>query len=107
MRGRLFYIENSDKVYVYKQSKQYYTRTYIRKKLLLKFCWFLFYDKQNIQKVLRARMEVNSDMRKLSDDLLIESYHKAIQLKLSPEFIRLIEKEIHRRSLSRKIKVTS
>ena len=54
-----------------------------------------------------TRMEVNSDMRKLSDDLLIESYYKAIQLKLSPEFIRLIEKEIHRRSLSRKIKVTS
>ena len=51
------------------------------------------------------RMEVNSDMRKLSDELLIESYHKAIQLNLSPEFIHLIEKEIHRRSLSHKIKV--
>ena len=50
-------------------------------------------------------MEVNSDMRKLSDELLIESYHKAVQLNLSPEFIRLIEKEIHRRSLSHKIKV--
>ena len=49
-------------------------------------------------------MEVNSDMRKLSDELLIESYYKAIQLKLSPEFIGLIEKEIHRRSLSAKLK---
>jgi developmental checkpoint coupling sporulation initiation to replication initiation len=52
-------------------------------------------------------MEVNSDMRKLSDELLIESYHKAIQLNLSPDFIRLIENEIHRRALSRKIKVSS
>ena len=50
-------------------------------------------------------MEVNSDMRKLSDELLIESYHKAVQLNLSPEFIRLIENEIHRRSLSHNIKV--
>ncbi len=49
-------------------------------------------------------MEVNSDMRKLSDELLIESYYKAIQLNLSPDFIRFIENEIHRRALSRKIK---
>ena len=49
-------------------------------------------------------MEVNSDMRKLSDELLIESYYKAIQLNLSPDFIRLIENEIHRRSLSPKLK---
>ena len=100
-------MENFDKVYVYKQSKQYYTGTYIRKKLSLNFAGSYSIDKQNIQKVMWTRMEVNSDMRKLSDDLLIESYHKAIQLKLSPEFIRLIEKEIHRRSLSRKTKVTS
>ncbi|WP_153123317.1 sporulation histidine kinase inhibitor Sda [Peribacillus tepidiphilus] len=46
-------------------------------------------------------------MNKLSDDLLIESYFKARELKLSPEFIRLIEKEIHRRSLSSRIKVSS
>lgn len=39
-------------------------------------------------------------MQKLTDDLLIESYHKAKQLKLSKEFICLIESEIHRRSLS-------
>lgn len=48
-----------------------------------------------------------SGMRKLSDELLIESYHKARELNLSPEFIRLIETEIHRRSLSNKIKVSS
>ncbi|MED1205056.1 sporulation histidine kinase inhibitor Sda [Heyndrickxia acidicola] len=46
-------------------------------------------------------------MRKLSDDLLIESYYKAKELNLSPDFIRLIEKEIHRRSLSQKIKISS
>ncbi|WP_313798201.1 sporulation histidine kinase inhibitor Sda [Cytobacillus sp.] len=46
-------------------------------------------------------------MRKLSDELLIESYHKARELKLSPDFIRLIEIEIHRRSLSHRIKVSS
>lgn len=46
-------------------------------------------------------------MRKLSDELLVESYQKARKLKLSPDFIRLIEIEIHRRSLSHKIKVSS
>ncbi|WP_112181424.1 MULTISPECIES: sporulation histidine kinase inhibitor Sda [Paraliobacillus] len=39
-------------------------------------------------------------MKHLSDDLLIESYYKAYELKLSPEFIRLIEQEIERRSLA-------
>lgn len=52
-------------------------------------------------------MEVNSDMYKLSDELLIESYYKAIELDLSPDFIRLIEAEIHRRSLSVKMKVST
>ncbi|KAB2333946.1 sporulation histidine kinase inhibitor Sda [Cytobacillus gottheilii] len=46
-------------------------------------------------------------MRKLSDDLLIESYHKAKELRLSPDFIRLIETEIHRRSLTNQIKASS
>jgi developmental checkpoint coupling sporulation initiation to replication initiation len=46
-------------------------------------------------------------MLKLSDELLIESYHKAIELKLSQDFIRLIKAEIHRRSISHKIKVSS
>ncbi|PLS15157.1 sporulation histidine kinase inhibitor Sda [Bacillus sp. M6-12] len=46
-------------------------------------------------------------MNKLSDELLIESYFKARNLKLSKEFIRLIETEIHRRSLTHIIKVSS
>ncbi|WP_102345517.1 sporulation histidine kinase inhibitor Sda [Bacillus sp. Marseille-P3661] len=46
-------------------------------------------------------------MRTLSDELLIESYYKAIELKLSPEFIQLIKKEIERRGISHKIKKTS
>ena len=51
--------------------------------------------------------EVESDMRKLSDELLIESYFKARELNLSSEFINLIESEIRRRSLSYKIKKSS
>ncbi|MBO8177595.1 sporulation histidine kinase inhibitor Sda [Aeribacillus pallidus] len=46
-------------------------------------------------------------MKHLSDELLIEAYFKARALKLSPDFIQLIEKEIHRRSLSHKIMATS
>ncbi|WP_404443861.1 sporulation histidine kinase inhibitor Sda [Sutcliffiella horikoshii] len=46
-------------------------------------------------------------MRKLSDELLLESYHKATELKLSTDFILLIELEIKRRSLNYKIKATS
>ncbi|AJH79695.1 MULTISPECIES: sporulation histidine kinase inhibitor Sda [Heyndrickxia] len=46
-------------------------------------------------------------MYKLSDELLIESYFKAKELKLSSEFVKLIEKEIERRSLTHKIKATS
>ncbi|MFT4412715.1 sporulation histidine kinase inhibitor Sda [Fredinandcohnia humi] len=43
-------------------------------------------------------------MKKLSDELLIESYFKAKKLKLSPDFIHLIEAEIQRRSLGHKIR---
>jgi developmental checkpoint coupling sporulation initiation to replication initiation len=46
-------------------------------------------------------------MKYLSDELLIESYYKAKELNLSPEFIELIEKEIQRRALSHKIKLSS
>lgn len=46
-------------------------------------------------------------MRRLSDELLIESYFKARELKLSPDFIILIENEIHRRSLSKQLKLSS
>ncbi|WLR53274.1 sporulation histidine kinase inhibitor Sda [Bacillus tianshenii] len=45
-------------------------------------------------------------MQKLSDDLLIESYLKAIELRLSPEFILLIEQEIEQRSLTNKVKIS-
>jgi len=43
-------------------------------------------------------------MEKLSDELLLESFHTANELNLSPDFISLIEKEIHRRHLTHKIK---
>ncbi|GIN60380.1 sporulation inhibitor sda [Robertmurraya siralis] len=46
-------------------------------------------------------------MRKLSDELLVESYFKAKELNLSKDFILLIETEIHRRSLTHKIKASS
>lgn len=45
-------------------------------------------------------------MEHLSDELLLESYYTANDLNLSPDFISLIEEEIHRRSLSHKIKST-
>ncbi|QKY69521.1 sporulation histidine kinase inhibitor Sda [Lentibacillus sp. CBA3610] len=43
-------------------------------------------------------------MKYLSDELLVESYHKANELNLSPDFLLLIEKEIKRRDLWHKIK---
>ncbi|TFJ94047.1 sporulation histidine kinase inhibitor Sda [Lentibacillus salicampi] len=43
-------------------------------------------------------------MEYLSDELLLESYYKANELKLSPDFIYLIEKEIYRRNLTDKMK---
>ncbi|WP_088044397.1 sporulation histidine kinase inhibitor Sda [Bacillus sp. EAC] len=46
-------------------------------------------------------------MYKLDDDLLLESYKKAIGLKLDPAFIYLIEKEIKRRGLDYYIRRTS
>ncbi|KYD32908.1 MULTISPECIES: sporulation histidine kinase inhibitor Sda [Anoxybacillaceae] len=46
-------------------------------------------------------------MKYLSDELLIESYYKAKELKLSPEFIELIEREIRHRSLEHKINLSS
>ncbi|WP_050615846.1 sporulation histidine kinase inhibitor Sda [Bacillus testis] len=46
-------------------------------------------------------------MNKLSDELLIESYFKAKKLQLSPDFIRLMELEISKRSLSAKIRKSS
>ncbi|MFD2630900.1 sporulation histidine kinase inhibitor Sda [Oceanobacillus kapialis] len=43
-------------------------------------------------------------MEHLSDELLIESYYTANELNLSPDFLNLIEEEIHRRRLSHRIK---
>lgn len=44
-------------------------------------------------------------MRKLPDDLLIECYFKAKDLKLNPYFIYLLELEIRSRSLLAKIQL--
>ncbi|MEW9675836.1 sporulation histidine kinase inhibitor Sda [Lentibacillus sp. L22] len=46
-------------------------------------------------------------MEHLSDELLLESYQKANELNLSPDFIRLIEQEIQRRSLLTKKECSS
>jgi len=43
-------------------------------------------------------------MEHLSNELLLESYYKANELKLSPDFIALIEEEIHRRKLTHMLK---
>lgn len=43
-------------------------------------------------------------MEHLSDELLIESFYKANELDLSPDFLALIELEIRRRNLSHKIR---
>ena len=39
-------------------------------------------------------------MSKMSSELLLESYIKAKELKLCPEFISLLENEIRKRSLT-------
>lgn len=46
-------------------------------------------------------------MQNLSDELLIETYYKAVELNLNHDFIELIRLEIVNRSLSDKIKLTS
>lgn len=46
-------------------------------------------------------------MKKLPDELLTESYHKAKELNLNPEFILLIKQEIIRRSLEDKLEQPS
>ncbi|MFD2209242.1 sporulation histidine kinase inhibitor Sda [Virgibacillus halophilus] len=42
-------------------------------------------------------------MECLSNELLLDSYHKANELKLSPDFILLIKKEIEKRNLAHKV----
>ncbi|ALA51200.1 sporulation histidine kinase inhibitor Sda [Shouchella clausii] len=46
-------------------------------------------------------------MENLSDELLIETYHKAIELELNQDFIDLIHDELLRRSLTDRIKLSS
>ncbi|MDA1474758.1 sporulation histidine kinase inhibitor Sda [Bacillus sp. CLL-7-23] len=46
-------------------------------------------------------------MKKLSDELLIESYIKANEMNLNREFIELIEIEIKRRSLGHLLSISS
>lgn len=38
-------------------------------------------------------------MQNLSDELLVESYYKANELQLNPDFIHLIEQEMRKRSI--------
>lgn len=45
-------------------------------------------------------------MEYLSDELLIESYHRAQELKLNPDFLLLIETEIHKRNLTHQMSYT-
>ncbi|WP_368652150.1 sporulation histidine kinase inhibitor Sda [Ornithinibacillus sp. 4-3] len=40
----------------------------------------------------------------LSDELLLESYQKALELNLNSDFLSLIEEEIDRRNLTSQIK---
>ncbi|WP_423143154.1 sporulation histidine kinase inhibitor Sda [Priestia megaterium] len=40
------------------------------------------------------------DMKKITDQLLIESYFKAIELDLDKDFILILEEELKRRGLS-------
>ncbi|WLR44286.1 sporulation histidine kinase inhibitor Sda [Bacillus carboniphilus] len=46
-------------------------------------------------------------MKKLSDELLLESYYKAREMQLNEEFIDLILTEIERRSLIDLTKISS
>lgn len=42
----------------------------------------------------------NLKVKKLSDELLLAAFNKALKLKLSNDFIELIKKEIDRRNLA-------
>ncbi|MGO4887266.1 sporulation histidine kinase inhibitor Sda [Anaerobacillus sp. MEB173] len=46
-------------------------------------------------------------MKNLSDELLIETYFKAIELNLNKDFLELLKKELQRRSLMDKLKLSS
>ncbi|MBM7838057.1 developmental checkpoint coupling sporulation initiation to replication initiation [Alkalihalobacillus xiaoxiensis] len=46
-------------------------------------------------------------MENLSDELLIETYQKAIELELNQDFVDLIYSELFKRSLTDHIKLSS
>lgn len=46
-------------------------------------------------------------MKNMPDELLIETYYKAMDLKLDSRFIYLLKQEIRRRSLFTKVQVSS
>lgn len=57
--------------------------------------------------LLFIKLEGVDHMKNISNDLLIDTYFQAIKLNLHPDFIRLLETEICRRSLQHKIKISS
>lgn len=61
------------------------------------------YKFKNWDKLHIKLKEVKLSMKHLSNELLVASYYKAHELKLNKEFIRLIEIEIRRRSLTHEI----
>lgn len=44
-------------------------------------------------------MEVTHSVKYLTDQLLIEVYHRAVDLQLDPDFIELLNTEIERRNI--------
>ncbi|WP_078390917.1 sporulation histidine kinase inhibitor Sda [Shouchella patagoniensis] len=46
-------------------------------------------------------------MENLSDELLIETYHKAVELELNKDFIDIIHAELLRRSLTDQVRLSS
>lgn len=48
----------------------------------------------------------DSGMKQLSDSLLIQSYHKAIELNLSEEFVEQISREIKKRAIQNQLEKT-
>lgn len=44
-------------------------------------------------------------LKNLPSEQLIESYHQALKLELSPEFIEILRKEIQRRNLEDQMKI--
>ncbi|GAB3051353.1 sporulation histidine kinase inhibitor Sda [Virgibacillus ainsalahensis] len=45
-------------------------------------------------------------MEKLTDELLMEAYQKALDMHVDKDFILLLEKELSRRKLSRRVEQT-